>query len=138
MTRLENGTYGEIVAHLERELELDALEESDDLPMATRPWRLLTKVICYPTALTLTRTPNAPIAKLPDTTIKIASNSRRKRNWRIKMAKSPNVQLTQNTHPAGKRTTPLKDAGKGQGHIYVPKGCTRMIKLMTTLERKRS
>ena len=34
-TRLENGTYEEIVAHLERELELNALEESDDLPMAT-------------------------------------------------------------------------------------------------------
>ena len=34
MTRLEIGTYEEIVAHLERELELNALEESDDLPMA--------------------------------------------------------------------------------------------------------
>ena len=35
MARLENGTYEEIVAHLERELELNASEESDDLPMAT-------------------------------------------------------------------------------------------------------
>ena len=35
MARLENGTYEGIVAHLERELELNALEESDDLPMAT-------------------------------------------------------------------------------------------------------
>ena len=35
MARLENGTYEEIVAHLERELEVNALEESDDLPMAT-------------------------------------------------------------------------------------------------------
>ena len=35
MARLENGTYVEIVAHLERELELNALEESDDLPIAT-------------------------------------------------------------------------------------------------------
>ena len=35
MARLENGTYEEIVAHIERELELNALEESDDLPMAT-------------------------------------------------------------------------------------------------------
>ena len=32
---LENGTYEEIVALLERELELNALEESDDLPMPT-------------------------------------------------------------------------------------------------------
>ena len=35
MARLENGTYEEIVQHLERELELNALEESDELPMAT-------------------------------------------------------------------------------------------------------
>ena len=35
MARLENGSNDEIVAHLERELELNALEESDDLPMAT-------------------------------------------------------------------------------------------------------
>ena len=35
MARLENGTYEEIVQHLERELELYALEESDELPMAT-------------------------------------------------------------------------------------------------------
>ena len=35
MARLENGSYDEIIAHLERELELNALEESDNLPMAT-------------------------------------------------------------------------------------------------------
>ena len=35
MARLENGSYEEIVAHLERELELNALEETDDLPMAS-------------------------------------------------------------------------------------------------------
>ena len=35
MARLENGTYEEIVAHLERELEFNALEESDDLAVTT-------------------------------------------------------------------------------------------------------
>ena len=35
MARLENGSYDEIVAHLERGLELNSLEESDDLPMAS-------------------------------------------------------------------------------------------------------
>ena len=35
MARLEKGTFEEIVAHLEIELELNALEESNDLPMAT-------------------------------------------------------------------------------------------------------
>ena len=35
MARLENGIYEEILAHLERELELNALEECNDLPIAT-------------------------------------------------------------------------------------------------------
>ena len=35
MARLENGSYDEIVAHLEGELEPNILEEADDLPMAT-------------------------------------------------------------------------------------------------------
>ena len=35
MARLEIGFYDEIVAHLERELELIALEESDGLPKAS-------------------------------------------------------------------------------------------------------
>ena len=81
--------------------------------------------------------PNADIAKLQATTIELYPNSRRKRNWKIKMAKSPNVQLTQNAQLRGKRTTPLNGAGKGQGHIDVPKGCTRMTKPMTPLEKKR-
>ena len=33
--RLQNGTHEEIVAHLERELELNALKVSDESPMAT-------------------------------------------------------------------------------------------------------
>ena len=36
MARLENSSYDEIVAHSERELELNAFEESDDLRMATK------------------------------------------------------------------------------------------------------
>ena len=35
MARLENGTYEEIVTHLERELELNGLEDSHDLPITT-------------------------------------------------------------------------------------------------------
>ena len=45
MARLENATYEEIITHLERELELNGLEEGDDIhvptlstaPTATRP-----------------------------------------------------------------------------------------------------
>ena len=35
MARLENATYQEIVNHLERELELNGLEEGDDIPVPT-------------------------------------------------------------------------------------------------------
>ena len=35
MVRIENDSYDEIVAHLEREIELNAFEETDDLHMAT-------------------------------------------------------------------------------------------------------
>ena len=35
MARLENATYVEIVTHLERELELNGLEEGDDIPVPT-------------------------------------------------------------------------------------------------------
>ena len=35
MARLENATYEEVVTHLERELELNGLEEGDDIPVST-------------------------------------------------------------------------------------------------------
>ena len=35
MTRLENATYEEIVAHLEKELDLNGLEDGDDIPVPT-------------------------------------------------------------------------------------------------------
>ena len=35
MARLENVSYEEIVTHLERELELNGIEEGDDIPVPT-------------------------------------------------------------------------------------------------------
>ena len=48
------------------------------------------------------------------------------------MAKSPNVPHTQNVLLAERKITPLKDAGKGLEHIYVPKGQDPKIKPMKT------
>ena len=55
MARLENGSFDEIVAHLERELELNAPEESDDLPIASMT-----------SSTTKTKTPssNAPMSDI--------------------------------------------------------------------------
>ena len=35
MARLENATYEEIVAHLEKKVELNSLDEGDDIPVPT-------------------------------------------------------------------------------------------------------
>ena len=35
IARLENATYEEIITHLERELELNGIEEGDDIPVPT-------------------------------------------------------------------------------------------------------
>ena len=111
MARLENGTYEEIVAHLERELELNALEES----------RAIT--ICCPMASTQIKTPNAHTARRRVTITKTARNSRRKRKRRTKTVKNLSVQLTHRVTHVAKRTTQPKGAGKALAPTCDPKGC---------------
>ena len=74
MARLENGSYEENMAHLERELELKALGESDDLPIATR------REICCLMALIPTRIISAHTARLKLISGKTVQNSKRKKN----------------------------------------------------------
>ena len=102
MVRLENGTYEEIVAHVERKLELNALEESDDLPMATMASASTNNSNLLSNSINTNKDAKCYFSKLRATTTKAAPNSKRKRNWRIKTAKSPNVQLTKNAQPAEK------------------------------------
>ena len=131
--RLENGKPGEIVAHFERELELNALEESGGLPMATMASASTNNNNLLSNGINTKRT----LQSYRPTTIKAATNSKRKRNWRIKTARSPSVKLTQNAKLAGKRTTPLNGVGMEQGYSYVSKGRTRMTRPMIPLRRKR-
>ena len=72
MARLENGTYEEIVAHLE--LDLFALEESYDLPVASMPHHLLIAATYCPLVLIPARKPNVPTARQPDISTKIVRN----------------------------------------------------------------
>ena len=77
MARLENGTYEEIVAHLERELEFNALEESDDLPLATMASASTSNNNLLSNGIntnTPTRTHNALIVKPQATFIRAAPN----------------------------------------------------------------
>ena len=73
---------------------------------------------------------NALIIKPQATSIGGAPNEKRRKRWRTKTAKSPNVQHTQNAPLARKEITPLSGAGKELGHSYVPKGHDPKIKLM--------
>ena len=118
---LENGTNGEIVAHLERELELNALEESDDLPMATMALTSTDNNNLLSNGINTNKVNQCSYYKATGHFYqsKVASNSE-KRNWRIKTAKSPSVKLTQNAQPAGKRTTPLLEMGTSTSQNDTP------------------
>ena len=69
MAELENGSFEEIVAHLERELELNAFEESNDLPIATITSAQTKGGGNLPHQASM-RKPIAPIARKKDTIIK--------------------------------------------------------------------
>ena len=103
MARLENGTYEEIAAHLEKELELNALEESDDLLMATMASASTNQSNFCLTTSTPTKMPNAPIVMRRDIITKAVLNSRKRKKWRRKMAKNHSVQLTYHVTHAGKK-----------------------------------
>ena len=74
MARLENGTYEEIVAHLERELELNALEELDDLPIATMASASTSNNNLLSNGINTKNTHNGLIVKPQATSIRAALN----------------------------------------------------------------
>ena len=113
MARLENGTYEEIVPHLERELQLNALEESDDLPMATMASASTSKNNLLSNGINTNKDAQCFYCK--------ATGHFYKSCPKLKKKKEPNVQHTQNAPRARKRITLLSGAGKELGHIYVPK-----------------
>ena len=122
MARLENGTYEEIVAHLERGLELKALEESVTCQWPPWPRRPRIRAICCLTASISTETPSAPIVRRRDITTKAVLNSKRRKRWMRKMARNRSVQLTHHATHAGKRIIQLKDVGKALALTCFPRG----------------
>ena len=121
MARLENATYEEIGTHLERELELNGLEEGDDIhvpamstaPTATRPGTGLLSSGIDPNI-------TCNYCKSRDMSKVTAENSREKRNksamaGRIRRKNIPNVQL------ATKRITRRNGVGKALEPTSSPK-----------------
>ena len=118
MATLENGSYDEIVAHLERELELNALEESDDLPMASM------------TSSTPKSKTVPSKAQMSDITCnyckekaiwsRIARNSRKKRRKKPNMAHRPRKSLTPNAVLVAKPIILKRDVGREQVRTLNP------------------
>ena len=108
MTTLENGSYDEIVAHLERDLELNVLEESDDLPMAS-----MTSSTTKPkTLLSTGRTTDivTKYCKEKGHMVKDCEKKNKKMRNKTKLLRKrhiPNVGLV------ARLTTRKKDIGKG-------------------------
>ena len=121
MARLENATYEEIVTHLERELELNGLEEGDDIhvpTMSTAPQQHDRELVSFHPAST--RISRATIAKSRDMSKMTAENSRERRNKsamadRIRRKNILNVQL------ATKRITRRNGVGKALEPTSSPK-----------------
>ena len=139
MARLENGTYEEFVAHLER--ELNALEESDDLPMATMASASTNQSNLLSNGINTNKDAQCSIAQCPivkrrDITTKAVLNSRKRKKWRRKMAKNHSVQLTHQVTHAGKRIIQLKDVGKALALTCVPRGHRQSKKMQMLQLRK--
>ena len=137
MARLENGSYDEIVAHLERELKLNPLEESDDLPMAT---------MNSPT--TTSKTPQST-GQLSDITCNHCKEKGHKvkdcKKLKKKKRKMPNKasrrrrKHTRSVALVAKRTTRKNDVGKVLVHILNPNAPDQMTPLtVSPLQRPRN
>ena len=121
MARLENANYEEIVTHLERELELNGLEEGDDIPVptmstaptATRPGTgLLSSGIDQNVTCNYCKKPG----QVKDDCRKLKRKEEQRRNDGQDTRKNiQNVQL------ATKRTTRRNDVGKALEPISSPK-----------------
>ena len=118
MARSENGSYDEIVAHLERELELNALEESDDLPMATMT-----------SSLTKPKTPLST-GQLSDITcnyckekghmVKDCEKLKKKKEKDAQQGKSTQKKTYPECGTCGKKNHPEKNVGKVPVRILNP------------------
>ena len=136
MARLENGTYEEIVAHLERELELNALEESDDLPMATMASASTSNNNLLSNGINTNKDAQCSHCKATGHFYKSCPKLKKKKELEDKNGKKPQRPTYPECPTCGKKNHPLRDAGKGLEHIYAPKGHVLKIRLMTHLEMK--
>ena len=122
MARLENATYEELVAHLEREFELNGLEEGDDIPVPTTvplPLQQHDRELAF-SLLSSIQILLATVARNQDMSKTIVENSKERRNNAAMMGRIPRKSI-QNVQLATKRITRRNDVGKALEPTSSPK-----------------
>ena len=121
MARLENATYEEIVTHLERELELNGLEEGDDIPtstMSTAPTATRPGTGLFSSGIDPSITCN--YCKKPGHVKDECRKLKKRRNNAAMKGRIPRKNI-QNVQLATKRTTRRNDVGKAPEPTSSPK-----------------
>ena len=121
MARLENGTYEEIVAHLERELELNALEESDDLPMATMASASTSNNNLLSNGINTNKDAQCSYCKATGHFYKSCPKLKKKKELEDKNGKKPQRPTYPECPTCGKKNHPVERCWKGAGAHLRPK-----------------
>ena len=121
MARLENGTYQEIVAHLERELELNALEESDDLPMATVASASSGNSNLLSNGINTNKDAQYSYCKATGHYYKSCPKLKKKKEMEDKNGKRPQRLTYPPCDPCGKKNHPTERCWQGAGAHLRPK-----------------
>ena len=121
MARLENGTYGEIVAHLERELELNALEESDDLPIAAMASSSGKTKNLVSTGIDTNRNNQCSYCKAEDHFWKNCPKLKKKKELEAKNGKKPQRPTYPECPTCNKTNHPAEKCWRGAGAHLRPK-----------------
>ena len=130
MARLENGTYEEIVAHLERELELNALEESDNLPMANMASASTSNNNLLSFGINTNKDAQCSYCKDTGHYYKSCPKLKKKKEMEDKNGKKPQRPTYPPCDACGKTNHPQNDVGRALEHIYDPRGTETTIKRM--------
>ena len=121
MARLENGTYEEIVAHLERELELNALEESDDLPIATMASASTSNNNLLSNGINTNKDAQCSYCKATGHFYKSCPKLKKKKELEDKNGKKPQRPTYPECSTCGKKNHPVERCWKGAGAHLRPK-----------------
>ena len=138
MVRLENGTYEEIVAHLERELELNALEELDDLPIATRASASTSSRSLLSTGIDTSKEAQCAYCKANGHFYNNCPKLKKKKELEDKTGKKSQRPTYPPCDTCGKKITRRNDVGKALERIYDPREIAMMTKITMTQKRMKN